>query len=123
VSAAINRLGTPRQALRKAVLTDRIGLSDPVHDEIVEVLHRPRLARYIDDASGQETLAMLFLVATWFAPTAPVTDCRDAKDNKYLELLLASGAELLISSDEDLLVLNPWRGKPILRPAEYVALT
>jgi predicted nucleic acid-binding protein len=28
---------------------------------------------------------------------------------------------MLVSSDQDLLVLNPWRGKPILRPLEYLA--
>jgi putative PIN family toxin of toxin-antitoxin system len=88
--------------LRKAVLTDRVGLSDPVHDEIVEVLHRPRLARYIDDASRQEMLAMLFLVAKWFSPTSAVTDCRDTENNKYIEWLLASGADLLEAASSTL---------------------
>ncbi|MEO9189015.1 MAG: putative toxin-antitoxin system toxin component, PIN family [Acetobacteraceae bacterium] len=48
-------------------------------------------------------------------------DCRDAKDNKYLELAPAAGATLIVSSDNDLLTLSPWRGIPILRPAEYLA--
>jgi len=52
----------------------------------------------------------------------PVTDCRDPKDNKYLELALAAGASVIVSSDDDLLVLNPWRGIRILRPADYVRL-
>jgi putative PIN family toxin of toxin-antitoxin system len=34
-----------------------------------------------------------------------VTDCRDAKDNKYLELALAAGVGVIVSSDDDLLVL------------------
>ncbi|MGA9865203.1 MAG: hypothetical protein WBQ75_02045 [Acetobacteraceae bacterium] len=42
---------------------------------------------------------------------------------KYLELALAAGATLIVSSDNDLLILSPWRGIPILRPAEYLALT
>ena len=50
-----------------------------------------------------------------------VTDCRDAKDNKYLELALAAGAAAIISSDADLLVLHPWRGVEIVTPAQYVA--
>jgi predicted nucleic acid-binding protein len=36
-------------------------------------------------------------------------DCRDGKDNRYLELGLAAGATAIVSSNEDLLVLNPWR--------------
>jgi predicted nucleic acid-binding protein len=51
-----------------------------------------------------------------------VTDCRDPKDDKYLELALAAGAEIIVSSDDDLLVLHPWRGARILRPADYHAL-
>jgi len=50
-----------------------------------------------------------------------VTDCRDAKNNKYLELALASGAGTLVTGDADLLVLHPWRSVRILRPAEYLA--
>ncbi len=55
------------------------------------------------------------------APTVPVNDCRDAKDDKYLELALAAKAATIVSSDQDLLVLHPWRGVQILRPAAYLA--
>ena len=60
--------------------------------------------------------------AIWFEPAVSLTDCRDPKDDKYLELALAAGAEIIVSSDDDLLVLHPWRGVQILRPAEYLAL-
>jgi uncharacterized protein len=51
-----------------------------------------------------------------------VTDCRDPKDDKYLELALAAGAETIVSSDDDLPVLDPWRSVRILNPAGYLAL-
>ena len=47
--------------------------------------------------------------------------CRDPKDNKYLELALVSSAHTIISSDNDLLTLHPWRGVRILTPARYIA--
>ena len=49
--------------------------------------------------------------------------CRDPKDNHFLALALALAAEadVLVSSDEDLLVLHPWRGIPIITPAEFLA--
>lgn len=50
-----------------------------------------------------------------------VTDCRDKKDNKYLELALAAQADLIITSDSDLLALNPWRGVRIETPAAFVS--
>ena len=48
--------------------------------------------------------------------------CRDPKDNKFLELAVAGSAGYLISGDEDLLVLNPFRGIRIVTPAEFTAL-
>ena len=55
-------------------------------------------------------LGLLDAFGVFFTPTERVTDCRDAKDNKYLELALAAGADPIVSSDDDLLVLHPWRG-------------
>jgi uncharacterized protein len=49
-----------------------------------------------------------------------VRDCRDGKDNRYLQLALAAGATAIVSGDEDLLVLNPWRGIQVLRPAQFL---
>jgi uncharacterized protein len=51
-----------------------------------------------------------------------VRDCRDGKDNRYLHLALAlaAGATAIVSGDEDLLVLNPWRGIQVLRPAQFL---
>lgn len=55
-----------------------------------------------------------------FAPTERVRDCRDPTDGKYLELALAAGAEAIVSSDGDLLALDPWRGVRIVTAAAYV---
>lgn len=123
VGAVIKRDGTPLEALRKALLTDTLALSRPVEDELLEVLSRPRLARFIDPQLREEVIGQLLRDAVRFVPTEPVTDCRDTKDDKYLELAAASGATLIVSSDNDLLVLGPWRGVRILRPAEYLAMT
>ena len=38
------------------------------------------------------------------------------KDNRYLELALAARADAIVSGDDDLLVLHPWRGIQVLRP-------
>jgi predicted nucleic acid-binding protein len=41
----------------------------------------------------------------------------------YLELAFAAGAGIIVSSDSDLQILNPWRGVQILGPAAYLAST
>lgn len=86
------------------------------------MLARPKFACVLTEEDRSEVLGLLMDAAVWVRPSVPVTDCRDVKDNQYLELALASGAGLIVSSDEDLLVLDPWRGVRILRPADYLAL-
>ena len=96
-------------------------MSTAVLNEVVEVLHRPRLARFVDPALRDDLLDLIIPGAAWFEPAERITDCRDAKDNKYLELALAASAATIVSSDGDLLALHPWRGVRLLRPAEYLA--
>ena len=43
---------------------------------------------------------------------------RDPKDDKFLATALAANADVLVSGDDDLKVLNPWRGIEILSPSE-----
>ena len=89
--------------------------------ELLDVFGRPRLARFVLPQLRDEVLALLDTFGDFLALAERVTDCRDPKDNKYLELALAAKATTIVSSDDDLLVLHPWRGVRILRPAEYLA--
>jgi putative PIN family toxin of toxin-antitoxin system len=91
-----------------------------VFDEILDVLHRPKLARFVSAELRDDLLDQLISAATWFEPAVTVTDCRDPADNKYLELALDARATIIVSDDLDLLVLHPWRGIQILRPGDYV---
>ena len=45
-----------------------------------------------------------------------ITICRDPDDNKFLECALWGQADILISRDKDLLVLDGYRGLRIQRP-------
>jgi len=123
VGAAIGADSVPRRAVQKARMQDRFCMSRAVFDEIVEVLHRPRLARFVDPALRDDLLDLLIPGAAWFEPAERITDCRDTKDNKYLELALAASASTIVSSDGDLLALHPWRGVRLLKPAEYLAIS
>jgi putative PIN family toxin of toxin-antitoxin system len=121
VSAAFRRSGVPSRAVRRALGADRIAVSEAVMTELLDVLHRPGLARFLDPGLRTELIGQLLALGVLFTPAERVTECRDPKDNKYLELALASGAEAIVSSDTDLLALHPWRGARILRPAAYLA--
>ncbi len=120
MSAALNPDGMPRRAIVMARAIGSIALSQAVYAEIAGVLARPKFRRVLSDDRRQEILALLGAAAVWFEPVEVVTDCRDGTDNRYLELALAAGADTIVSGDDDLLVLDPWRGIRIVRPAEFV---
>ena len=122
VSAALKVDSVPERALLRAEEVDVFALSTAVEREIVEVLNRPKFAQAIRRERREYILEVLRGEAIWFEPAVRVADCRDPKDDKYLELALAAGAETIVSSDDDLLVLHPWRRVRILRPADYLAL-
>ena len=121
VDAAIRRDGVPERALLHVLRMDRIAISDPVLDEYLDVLHRPRLARLLNEEVRAFIIQQVQLLGARFTPVEKVTGCRDPKDNKHLQLALAARADVIVSSDNDLLVLHPWRAIPVLLPAAYLA--
>lgn len=54
-------------------------------------------------------------------PTSSVSDCRDWEDNRVLELAYDAGAFLIVSSDDDVQQLSPWRGIAIIGPDAFVS--
>ena len=50
-----------------------------------------------------------------------IAACRDPTDDKFLELAVNGKADLIVTGDADLLVLNPFRDIPIVAPATFVA--
>jgi putative PIN family toxin of toxin-antitoxin system len=121
VGAALKVDSVPEQALLRAEEADIFALSAAVEAEVAEVLNRPKFARAIRAERRGYILDLLRGAALWFEPVITVRECRDRKDNKYLELALAADADIIVSSDDDLLVLHPWRGVRILRPTDYLA--
>jgi uncharacterized protein len=121
IGAALKAGSIPERAILRAEEIEVFALSAAVDAEIAEVLGRPKFARAISLARRTQFLETLRSSAIWFEPTISVRDCRDAKDDKYLELALAAGAETIVSSDDDLRVLHPWRGVAILSPGDFLA--
>jgi putative PIN family toxin of toxin-antitoxin system len=120
IGALLKQNSIPEQALLLARARDTICPSPEVEAEIREVFGRPRFAKYLPPGRDRLILDIITISAVRVEPIVRVTDCRDRKDNKYLELALAAGATTLVTSDNDLLALDPWRGIRIITPADYV---
>lgn len=53
------------------------------------------------------------------APAFPEPVCSDPDDDRFLACALAGGVTAIVSGERDLLVLEGWRERRILRPREF----
>ena len=120
ISALLLSDSTPRRAFDKARTHGRILLSEPVIHELDDVLRRPRFEKYIHENERISFLMALLRDAHIVRVTETVADCRDPKDNKYLELAHEAQASCIITGDKDLLDLHPYRGIAILTPRQFL---
>lgn len=121
VSAALLAGSVPRQAFDKALDEGKILISVPVLLELAEVLSRKKLNRYLLEEERMRFLVALLKETELVEVVETISDCRDAKDNKFLELAISGKADCIVSGDSDLLILNPFREIPILTPREFLS--
>lgn len=124
VSAALKANSLPERALLRAVdQSNRLILSQAVEDEYREVIFRPKFDRFVSRERRQRILDIVLVAAERIEPTEVVRECRDPKDDKYLALAAAGGADAIITSDaRHLLSMHPWREIAILSPSDFLAL-
>ena len=125
VSAVLLPQSTPRQAFLKALAGGVLCVSPSTLTEMELVLMRKKFDRYLDQKTRLDFLAMyrtharLFPVSEAEEMALPLS-CRDPRDNKFLALALHCSADVLVSSDDDLLTLNPYQGIPVLLPQGFL---
>jgi len=95
-------------------------LSHATAQELDTVIQRPKFDRYATLEQRLRFLTTFILAATLVTITEAITDCRDAKDNKFLGLAVSGKATCIVSGDDDLLVLHPFRGISILTPRQFL---
>jgi putative PIN family toxin of toxin-antitoxin system len=120
VSAIVFPSSVPRQAVDKALSEDVLLFSEFTMDELKEVLFRSKFDRYVSREERALFLAQLGSIAEFVPIIRLVRECRDPKDDKFLEAALNGRADVIISGDADLLSLNPWRDVAILTPAKFL---
>ena len=125
VSAAIRSSSIPDRALRKALDQCEVCASIDTLSELEEVLVRPKFNQYLGEDARRKFMSLVHENFRIFsvAPADPgelSPSCRDPSDDKFLALALTARAGLIVSSDDDLLALHPWRGIPIVTPADFL---
>ncbi len=120
VSALLLKNSVARQAFDKAASEGKFILSVAVVEELNQVLRRKKFNKYITETERLEFLETFISQAILVEISETITACRDPKDNKFLELAVAGNASCIITGDEDLIVLTPFREIPILSPRTFL---
>ncbi len=120
ISAFLLRQSIPRQALDAATAAGRLLLSIPTATELTEVLRQPKFDRYLTGDRRLALLAIVIRTADLVDVDVTITDCRDPRDNKFLELAVSGRATHLVTGDQDLLILHPYQGITILTPRLFL---
>jgi putative PIN family toxin of toxin-antitoxin system len=120
ISALLFARSKPGQAFRQALQRGCVLFSAATTEELAEVLQRAKFERYVTAAEREEFLVAFVEQALLVEPTEQVRACRDAKDDKFLELAVSGNASYIISGDDDLLTLHPFRSIAIVTPTEFL---
>src|SRR5271167_4892591 len=120
VSASLLAPSVPRQAVEKVLRNSILLFSEDTMDELKNVLFRSNFDRYVSREERALFLAQLSAAAEFIPIIQLVRECRDPKDDKFLEVALNGRADVIITGDADLLALDPWRKVAISSPAKYL---
>lgn len=120
VSAAIRVDSVPAKAYIKALGEFTLCVSEATFSEFDQVIRRDKFNNYLDIEDRLSFLELYRTRVVWYEVNESVSDCRDPNDNKFLELALVTGADIILSSDPDLYLMNPYRNIAILKPADFL---
>lgn len=124
VSAALKANSVPERALLRAISSsNRLLLSREIETEYHDVIFRPRFDRFATLERRRFVLDIVLFAGERVEPAEVVRECHDPKDDKYLALAAGGGAQVIVSGDvRHLLSMHPWRGIPIVSPADFLAM-
>jgi putative PIN family toxin of toxin-antitoxin system len=122
ISAALIQSSVARKSFDKARNNGYLLQSLATIGELESVFRREKFNKYVTYAKRLQFLDELVASAKLTHIVETITECRDPKDDKFLELAINGNANFIISGDQDLQVLHPFRDIPILSPAAFLAL-
>ncbi|WP_353252970.1 putative toxin-antitoxin system toxin component, PIN family [Salinisphaera sp. PC39] len=122
-NALVSRLllpsSVPGRAVSRIVREARLLVSEATMAELAEVLSRRKFDSYVTVAERKQFLRLLSRVAEYVPIVRQVRECRDPRDDKFLEVAVNGDANWIVTGDRDLLALDPFENIRIVTPADY----
>ena len=120
ISGLFSTTSTPARALGQAISNGQLVASAATLRELMTKLLSPKFDRYLPRERRDALLLRLAPLIEIVEVLQLVRASRDPDDDKFLEAAVNGRADVVVSGDEDLLELNPFRGIAILTPAAFV---
>lgn len=126
-SALIRPSGPPGQILKQLIEHEAFELivSESILDELKRILAYPRIRRCIPATESELELWVmsLALLADFVEKRTLIpTVCRDPEDDHYLAAAIDGRAEVLVTGDQDLLVLKSYEEIRMVTPFQFLAM-
>jgi putative PIN family toxin of toxin-antitoxin system len=120
ISALLFKNSVPFRAIELAEKQGIILYSEAILNELEQVLNRKKFNNYLSLEDRQVFLLKFISTSELVSITEKIAVCRDEKDNKFLELAVSGNANVIVTGDLDLLVLNPFQAIEIVTPDIFI---
>ncbi|XZN98647.1 MAG: putative toxin-antitoxin system toxin component, PIN family [Microcoleus sp.] len=120
ISALLFNNSVPFRAIELAEKQGMILYSEATLNELEQVLNRKKFNKYLSLEDRQVFLLKFISASELVSITEKIAVCRDEKDNKFLELAVSGNANVIVTGDLDLLVLNPFQSVEIITPDMFI---
>lgn len=120
ISALLFKNSVPFRAIELAEKQGIILYSEATLNELEQVLNRKKFNKYLSLEERQVFLLKFISASELVSIKETIAVCRDEKDNKFLELAVSGNANVIVTGDLDLLVLNPFQAVEIVTPDIFI---
>ena len=107
-------------AVQLAVENGILLISEETLAELADVLSRKKFDKYVSTDDRKTFINKLEVISRKVEIIERIIACRDAKDDKFLELAINGNAKVIITGDRDLLVLNIFKGIEIITSQDFI---
>lgn len=122
ISGLLSSTSTSHKVFDFVTAQQTLLISDSTFEEIAQTLTRNKFNRYLSLDKRLNFIAGLRNKAEIVKILEVIQICRDPKDNQFLEVAVNGNATHLVTGDNDLLILHPFRSIQILTPSQFLNL-
>jgi putative PIN family toxin of toxin-antitoxin system len=120
ISGVLSTTSVPARCIEAVVSSGQLIATEATLKGLFERLLSPKFDPHVTRARREELLSRLAPLVEIVEAVQQVRACRDPRDDKFLEAAVNGRADVIITGDQDLLELNPFRMIAIVSPADYL---